>query len=82
MVTITNTETRLNQSENISFDTTVEYTLKDEQITSLIRVKIVHTPSNTTIDEWDPVIMYMPPAPGTDSGYIILCVLYFVKRNV
>ena len=72
MVTITNTETRLNQSESISFNTTVEYTLKDEQTTSLIRVKIVHTPSKITIDDWDPVIMYTPPTTSaTDPGYCL-----------
>ena len=68
VVTINNTKTKV---VNISFNATVEYTLKDDQATSLIRVEIVHTPSNTTIDEWDPVIMYSPPTPGTDPGYCL-----------
>ena len=68
VITITSTVTELEQAVNITFNETVKYTLEDGLTPHLIRVEIVYIPSNTAIEEWDPVIMYIPSIPTTDPG--------------
>ena len=82
VVTITNIDTELEQTVNISFNTKVYYDLEDELTPHLIRVSVVHSASSIVVDEWNPVIMHTPPTQHTESGFydnhlvcVCVCVL-------